>query len=140
MDDAGNRNNFFVAPKGDAAIDTIEAAKHLMDEATFPEIAKPAPHSAQNTSSAGSRGISSALSQDIADTAAEVAESAAIIDREMSPAPLSNDEAGRIGVRRLSSTPIEDVARTASEVADAAVILDSSTQVALTVSSPVIVD
>jgi hypothetical protein len=57
-------------------------------------------------------------------TAAEVAESAAIIDREPSPAPLSDEEAGRTGQRRMSMTPIPEVALTAAEVADSAALID----------------
>lgn len=59
-----------------------------------------------------------------AETAAEVADSAAILDREASPAPLSDEEAGHIGERRLSATPIPEVALTAAEVADSAAIID----------------
>jgi hypothetical protein len=59
-----------------------------------------------------------------ASTAAEVADSAAILDREASPAPIPDEEAGRTGERRLSSTPIPQVALTAAEVADSAAIID----------------
>jgi hypothetical protein len=58
-------------------------------------------------------------------TAAEVADSAAILDREPSPVPLSNEEASRIGERRLSATPIPEVAETAAKVADSAAIIDN---------------
>lgn len=57
-------------------------------------------------------------------TAAEVADSAAMIDREATPAPVSDEVAGRTGMRRLSQTPIPQVALTAAEVADTAAILD----------------
>ena len=56
--------------------------------------------------------------------AAEVADTAAALDREASPIPLSDEEAGRTGVKRLSSTPIPEVALTAAEVADIAAMLD----------------
>lgn len=59
-----------------------------------------------------------------ADNAAEVADTAATLDREASPIPLPDEEAGRIGVRRLSSTPIPEVALTAAEVANIAAMLD----------------
>jgi hypothetical protein len=59
-----------------------------------------------------------------ANTAAEVADSAAILDREPSPVPVSDEEAGRTGERRMSTTPIPQVALTAAEVADTAAILD----------------
>jgi hypothetical protein len=58
-----------------------------------------------------------------AKTAAEVADSAAMLDREPSPAPVSDEEAGRTGERRLSNTPIPQVALIAAEVADVAAIL-----------------
>jgi hypothetical protein len=60
--------------------------------------------------------------------AAEVADTAATLDREASPIPLSDEEAGRIGMRRLSSTPIPEVALTAAEVADIAAMLDQDEQ------------
>lgn len=56
-------------------------------------------------------------------TAAEVADSAAMLDREPSPVPVSDEEAGRTGERRMSSTPIPQVALTAAEVADIAMII-----------------
>ncbi len=59
-----------------------------------------------------------------AKTAAEVADSAAMLDREPSPAPVSDEEAGLTGERRMSGTPIPQVALTAAEVADTAAILD----------------
>lgn len=65
-----------------------------------------------------------ALTPDMANTAAEVAETAAELDpREPTP-PISDEEAGRIGFRRMSNTPIPQVADTAAEVADAAKLLD----------------
>jgi hypothetical protein len=57
-----------------------------------------------------------------AETAAEVADSAAIIDEEPATPPASDD--GRTGQRRMSMTPIPEVAATASEVADVAALLD----------------
>jgi hypothetical protein len=63
---------------------------------------------------------------ELADTAAEVSESAALLDRDRDPPtpPMSDEEAGRIGYRRMSSTPIPEVAKTAVEVADVAATLD----------------
>ncbi len=58
-------------------------------------------------------------------TTAEVADTAALLDREESEPEISDGEAGKIGYRRLSSTPIPEVARTAAEVADTAEKLDS---------------
>ncbi len=57
-------------------------------------------------------------------TAAEVADSAAVLDAEEPEAEISDEEAGKLGVRRLSSTPIPQVAITAAEVADSARLLD----------------
>jgi hypothetical protein len=59
-----------------------------------------------------------------ANTAAEVADSAAIVDREDSPLPVSDEIAGRTGERRMSFTPISQVAATAADVADSAAKLD----------------
>jgi hypothetical protein len=63
-----------------------------------------------------------------ANTAAEVADSAAILDREPSPTPVSDEEAGRTGERRMSNTPIPQVALTAAEVADIAMIIDGDNE------------
>ncbi|KAE8454152.1 hypothetical protein EG329_005077 [Mollisiaceae sp. DMI_Dod_QoI] len=52
---------------------------------------------------------------ELADVAAEVAETAATLDREEPGPPISDEEAGRIGFRRMSSTPIPQVALTAAE-------------------------
>ncbi|KAI0386121.1 hypothetical protein F5Y04DRAFT_116175 [Hypomontagnella monticulosa] len=61
---------------------------------------------------------------EFAKTAAEVADSACIIDPETPEPEISDSEAGRIGIRRLSGTPIAQVARTAMEVATVAAMLD----------------
>ena len=63
---------------------------------------------------------------ELAETAYEVAESAALLDRDRDPPtpPISDEEAGRIGFRRMSTTPIPEVAKTAAEVADVAATLD----------------
>lgn len=58
-------------------------------------------------------------------TAAEVADSAAILDKEESEPEIPDEEAGRKGVRRMSSTPIAEVAGTAAEVANTAEALDA---------------
>lgn len=57
-------------------------------------------------------------------TAAEVADSAALLDKEDPEPEIPDEEAGRIGYRRMSATPISDVANTAAEVADDACWLD----------------
>jgi hypothetical protein len=65
-----------------------------------------------------------AQTPDIANVAAEVAESAALLDQGQPTPPISDEEAGRIGYRRMSNTPIPQVALTAAEVADVAAKLD----------------
>ncbi|KAB5570647.1 hypothetical protein GE09DRAFT_1218069 [Coniochaeta sp. 2T2.1] len=62
---------------------------------------------------------------DFVRTAAEVADSAALLDPEDAEPDVSDGEAGRTGLRRLSQTPIQDVAATAAEVADTAEGLDT---------------
>lgn len=57
-------------------------------------------------------------------TAAEVADSAAIVDRPITPQLSPDEEAGRSGERRMSMTPIPQVSDTAAEVADVAALLD----------------
>ncbi|KAI2470411.1 hypothetical protein F4781DRAFT_421336 [Annulohypoxylon bovei var. microspora] len=61
----------------------------------------------------------------IAKTAAEVADSACIIDPGTPEQEVSDAEAGRIGIRRLSHTPISQVAQTAMEVSKTASTLDA---------------
>lgn len=61
---------------------------------------------------------------EIADVAAEVADSAASLDKDPPSPTVSDREAGRIGLRRMSNTPIPEVANTAAEVADSAAKLD----------------
>ena len=58
-------------------------------------------------------------------TAAEVADSAALLNEEEPEDDMPDEEAGRIGFRRLSGTPISEVANTAAEVADSAQGLDN---------------
>jgi len=70
-------------------------------------------------------------SPELAAVAAEVADTAAGLDREQPTPPISDEEAGRIGFRRLSRTPIPQVALTAAEVADVAAKLDKAELVGL---------
>ncbi|KAK2625976.1 hypothetical protein QTJ16_004238 [Diplocarpon rosae] len=69
---------------------------------------------------------SGAHTPELADVAAEVADSAAALDRDVPTPPLPDAEAGRLGYRRMSQTPIPEVAATAAEVADVAATLDRS--------------
>ncbi|KAI1213264.1 uncharacterized protein F4807DRAFT_256777 [Annulohypoxylon truncatum] len=61
----------------------------------------------------------------IAKTAAEVADTARVIDAGTPEPEISDAEAGRIGIRRLSHTPINEVAQTAMEVSKTAATLDA---------------
>lgn len=65
-------------------------------------------------------------SPNFASVAAEVADTAAILNKEAPETPITDEEAGKIGYRRMSSTPITEVANTAAEVADTARDLDSA--------------
>jgi hypothetical protein len=60
-------------------------------------------------------------------TAAEVADSAALLDKEPAEPEVSAKEAGETGFRRMTATPIPEVADTAAEVADTAEKLDKDT-------------
>lgn len=60
----------------------------------------------------------------VADTIAEVSDSAALLDARATTPEIPDKEAGEIGFRRMSSTPIPEVAQTAAEVADSALSLD----------------
>ncbi|KAI1384597.1 uncharacterized protein F4822DRAFT_367715 [Hypoxylon trugodes] len=72
----------------------------------------------------GSSTNSGTRTPDFARTAAEVSDSARIIDPETPEAEMSDGEAGGLGTRRLSNTPISQVAETAMEVATIAATLD----------------
>ncbi|ESZ92643.1 hypothetical protein SBOR_6977 [Sclerotinia borealis F-4128] len=63
---------------------------------------------------------------ELANVAAEVADSAALLDEAPPTPPMSDREAGKIGYRRLSQTPIPEVAETAAEVADTAAQIDKN--------------
>ena len=66
---------------------------------------------------------------DLANVAAEVADSAALLDETPPTPPMSDEDAGKIGYRRLSHTPIPEVAETAAEVADSAAQIDENFKV-----------
>ncbi|KAK1751718.1 hypothetical protein QBC47DRAFT_74523 [Echria macrotheca] len=61
--------------------------------------------------------------------AAEVADSAALLNQEKPETPIPDELAGQIGYRRLTATPIIEVANTAAEVADTAKDLDNDDDV-----------
>lgn len=68
---------------------------------------------------------------ELANVAAEVADSAAKLDEDVPTPPVSDEEAGRTGYRRISNTPIPEVAATAAEVADVAATIDKPSLVSL---------
>lgn len=114
-DDAGNRYNVVdvpgVAGPSEASGSRAGTLKPVPKAVT--EIKnRSAPHSGASTPT-------------YARTAAEVADSAEILDKGESEPEISDGEAGRKGVRRLSSTPIPEVASTAAEVANTAEALDA---------------
>ncbi|KAI9641420.1 hypothetical protein NHQ30_010223 [Ciborinia camelliae] len=67
-----------------------------------------------------------AATPELANVAAEVADSASLLDKAPTTPPISDEEAGKIGYRRLSHTPIPEVAKTAAEVADTAAQIDEN--------------
>ncbi|QSZ29263.1 hypothetical protein DSL72_003775 [Monilinia vaccinii-corymbosi] len=67
-----------------------------------------------------------AATPELANIAAEVADSAELLDKAPPTPPMSDKEAGEIGYRRLSHTPVPEVAETAAEVADIAAQIDES--------------
>ncbi|EMR89569.1 hypothetical protein ACHAPC_005094 [Botrytis cinerea] len=69
-----------------------------------------------------------ATTPDLANVAAEVADSAELLDETPPTPPMSDTEAGKIGYRRLSHTPIPEVAATAAEVADSAAQIDEDSK------------
>ncbi|KAG0647618.1 hypothetical protein D0Z07_6849 [Hyphodiscus hymeniophilus] len=132
-DNVGNRNNLLTVPihKEPAEMNgTTEKVRSetkmaatepvLKDASKLPvEDAQPDPVAVR----------SDARTPDIASSAAEVADSAMILDHETPTPPISDEEAGRIGFRRMSETPIPEVADTAAEVADSAAFLDKNNMV-----------
>ncbi|KAF7944099.1 hypothetical protein EAE96_010509 [Botrytis aclada] len=69
-----------------------------------------------------------ASTPDLANVAAEVADSAELLDETPPTPPMSDTEAGKTGYRRLSYTPIPEVAATAAEVADTAAHIDDDSK------------
>lgn len=61
---------------------------------------------------------------EMARVAAEVADTAAMLDPVEPEEEIPDKLAGELGIRRLTSTPINEVAKTAAEVADTAAKLD----------------
>jgi len=142
-DAAGFKNHEMEVPqlRGPTEVEPaqkVNAQKHESDEpvsltatttndettrtAVKEEPEEPAKQSLPSYPKAAAQGTST---PDYANVAAEVADSAALLNEEEPETPVPDDLAGKIGYRRMSNTPIADVARTAAEVADTAKELDS---------------
>ncbi|KAF4624681.1 hypothetical protein G7Y89_g13487 [Cudoniella acicularis] len=108
-------------------VERAESDLQFSSDSKEQEAIKPEPGhlSAQEPHSDRAATSNGATTPDLADTAAEVAESAAVLDHNPPTPPISDDEAGRIGYRRMSNTPIPQVAKVAVEVADVAATLDN---------------
>ncbi|KAK1980486.1 hypothetical protein LZ30DRAFT_125935 [Colletotrichum cereale] len=141
-DASGNRNNLLTAPdlqkdkqpngdngeKSAEAFESMEAPNAAPDSsASQPE---PKPKTIDHLKDEERQRLSSTPIEQVADTAAEVADSAAKLDAEEDvtrPEPLPKGVGQLKGEerQRLSSTPIEQVASVAAEVADSAQALDA---------------
>jgi len=121
-DDSATKDDNTKVPNGGVPTPTTTSDKDI------PPVREPQPRhvaSAAKEILGRAEGRSGATTPTFAKTAAEVADSAALVNKEDPEPRMSDDEAGRIGYRRLTSTPIAEVARTAAEVADTAKELDS---------------
>ncbi|KAI8959413.1 hypothetical protein F5Y11DRAFT_359276 [Daldinia sp. FL1419] len=105
-DESGNRNNVLRV--------SINTSRESAPEAPTSNVSE----------LEGSQTNGGTKTPDIAETAAEVADSARTLDPETPEPEISDDEAGRIGTRRMSATPITEVSETAIEVASIAATLD----------------
>lgn len=140
-DDQGNRNNLLVVPQKNK-IETLDSRSSTNRPALVVEKTGVEPRHGDDFGDSATLNQKEAQrmrSQDAepdqiividdaakesANTAADVADAAALLDVEQSTPPISDAEAGRIGLRRLSQTPIAEVAAVASEVSDSAALLD----------------
>ena len=137
-DNIGNRNNLLSVPPNEGLAETdVSADKDSSDisMATTKPMTDDTDNVQFQSAALGRNSRSEAYTQDVASIAAEVADSAVILDRETPTPLLSDEEAGRIGFRRMSGTPIPQVAETAAEVADSAAILDKNDIVSNSVQS-----
>ncbi|KAI0024763.1 hypothetical protein F4780DRAFT_768715 [Xylariomycetidae sp. FL0641] len=105
-DEQGNTNNILRAQTEEPELEQAEAQNIRVNELKAPD----SPSGTQTP--------------EMADTAAEVAESASMLDPETPEPKVSDEDAGRTGLRRMSNTPIGEVASTAAEVADEAAKLE----------------
>lgn len=121
-DDAGNRNNFIEAPSAEEAKpeEPIQPTNHDDDVSSSNHVQQPQPlpiarlEALKETEKVDR---SAASTPEYARTAAEVAESAALVDP---PTPLPE------AVDAVASDPPQEVANTAAEVADTAQNLDKN--------------
>lgn len=141
-DDAGNRNNLLTAPvsqeptqtngvKSDDQSSTEQSTKDTSSptadmDASTAALPEPKPKVLESIKDEERKRLSSTPIEQVADTAAEVADTAQKLDAEDNVARLAPLDHLKDGERkRLSSTPIEQVASTAAEVADTAQQLDA---------------
>ncbi|OHW91566.1 pt repeat family protein [Colletotrichum incanum] len=141
-DASGNRNNLLVAPEsqeykqlnGDdgeqaaKASESMEASKAAAAQSVSQ--LEPKPKILDHLKDEERQRLSSTPIEQVADTAAEVADSAAKLDAEedavrLAPLPKGVGQLKDEERKRLSSTPIEQVASVAAEVADSAQKLDA---------------
>ncbi|KAK2011442.1 hypothetical protein LZ32DRAFT_606454 [Colletotrichum eremochloae] len=141
-DASGNRNNLLIAPdlqedtqpNGDNGQNSAKASESMetpnaaaVSSAAQPE---PKPKAIDHLKDQERQRLSSTPIEKVADTAAEVADSAAKLDAEenttrLEPLPKGVGQLKDEERQRLSSTPIEQVASVAAEVADSAQALDA---------------
>ncbi|KAK0623512.1 hypothetical protein B0T14DRAFT_494978 [Immersiella caudata] len=133
-DHSGNTNHEMEVPHPDGLpADGQAMEKNKQDEPISPKTmdrGKPSQPSVDKVPEGLAKHIlashSGASTPNYAGVAAEVADSAAILNKEKPETPVPDDLAGKIGYRRLTSTPIGEVASTAAEVADTARDLDNA--------------
>jgi len=144
-DASGNRNNILIAPdagedkqpNGDNGEDSAKTSESMevpnaaatSSSASQPEL-EPKPNAIGHLKEEERQRLSSTPIEQVADTAAEVADSAAKLDAEvdttrLEPIPKGVSQLKDEERQRLSSTPIEQVASVAAEVADSAQALDA---------------
>lgn len=126
-DDAGNKNNLLEAPSlqdMDPAQDDTTGENSHYDANNLVQQMQPDPRvEALKLSDKVDRSATS--TPEYARTAAEVADSAALVDPATPEPEVSDEVAGEVGYRQMTSTPPKEAANTAAEVADAAKILDT---------------
>ncbi|TID01945.1 hypothetical protein CH35J_004279 [Colletotrichum higginsianum] len=145
-DASGNRNNVLAAPEsqenkqlnGDDAEQAAKVSESMevskSTTAQLPSQHESKPKVLDHLKDGDRQRLSSTPIEEVADTAAEVADSAAKLDAEedttrLAPLPKNVHHLKDEERKRLSSTPIEQVASVAAEVADSAQELDADEDV-----------